>query len=61
MSVHLKSGIIWVAFCGSGHIIWVASLDGNNLVVFYYVCPSEIRHNMGGLLWEGPYKMGCLS
>jgi hypothetical protein len=42
MSVHLKSGIIWVAFCGSGHIIWVASLEGNNLVVFYYLGPPEI-------------------
>jgi hypothetical protein len=31
-----------VAFCGSGHIIWVASLEGNNLVVFYYLGPPEI-------------------
>jgi hypothetical protein len=37
MSVHLKSGIIWGAFYGRDLIRWVASLEGNNLVVFYYL------------------------
>jgi len=35
----------------------VASLDGDNLVVHYYLGASEIWPDQrGGLWWERPYK-----
>jgi len=35
----------------------VASLEGDNLLIFYYVSTSETWPNKGGGLWgEGPYK-----
>ena len=65
--MHLKSGLIR----------WVVSLDGDNLLVCYYLSAFEIRpYKMGGLSFKGdnqlvfyylsafeiwPDKMGVLS
>jgi len=39
--------------------IGVASLDGESLVVFYYLVGSEIwRGKRGGIWCEWPYKWG---
>jgi len=36
----------------------MASLEGDNLVLFYYLSASEIWHDKRGRLWwEGSYKM----
>jgi hypothetical protein len=40
----------------------VASLEGDNLLVFYYLSSSEIRPDKrGDLWWEWPYKTGDYS
>jgi hypothetical protein len=38
----------------------MASLEDNNLLVFYYLSASVIRPDKrgGGLWWEWPYKRG---
>jgi hypothetical protein len=60
--VHLKSGLIirGVAFGGSGLIRGLAFLEGDNLVVFYYLSASEIwpDYKRCGLWWEWTYKKG---
>jgi hypothetical protein len=39
----------------------VASLDGDNLVVFYYLSASEIwLDERGDFWWECPYKRGLM-
>ena len=60
--MHQKSVLIrGVAFGWRGLIRGVASLEGGNLVVLYYLCASEICTDKRGGLWlEGPYKRGGL-
>jgi len=47
-------------FCNDSDLLReVAFLDGDNLLVFYYLCSYEIwPDKRGGLWWEWSYKMG---